>query len=106
MCDAAFTQPSLCARVSHRNGEPNAIEKMPGIIWWIRQGVLTLIFCFFLLFGIHVLIAAYHLKDPFSFVMTFFASNLIILISMALLAGFIYRMVSTARKIKSNKSNT
>ncbi len=63
------------------------------IFWWIRQVILTIIGCFFLLFGIHVLIAAYGLKDPFLFIMTFFASNLIILISATLLFGFIYRMV-------------
>ena len=97
-----FPKPPF-ARVSHGDGESIAIEKMHGIIWWIRQGVLTLIFCFFLLFGVHVLIAAYHLKDPFSFVMTFFASNLIILISLALLAGFIYRMFARARKGKIDK---
>jgi len=64
--------------------------------------VLTLMSCFFLLFGIHVLIAAYHLKDPYSFIMTFFASNFIILISATLLFGFIYRMVRVYRKIKQS----
>ena len=63
-----------------------------GILWWIRQIILTIIGCFFLFFGIIILISAYELKDPFSFIMTFFASNLIILISGTLLAGFIYRM--------------
>ncbi|MFC1857048.1 hypothetical protein ACFL9U_03360 [Thermodesulfobacteriota bacterium] len=63
-----------------------------GILWWIRQIILTIIGSFFLFFGIIILISAYELKDPFSFIMTFFASNLIILISIALLAGFIYRM--------------
>ena len=57
-------------------------------LWWIRQVILVLAGCFFLLFGIHILIAAYHLNDPFWFVMTFFASNLIILISAVLLIGF------------------
>ena len=61
--------------------------------WWIRQVVLVMVGCFFLVFGVHVLIAAYQLKDPFNFIMTFFASNLIILISATLVAGFIIRMV-------------
>ena len=55
--------------------------------------ILTLAGCFFLAFGVILLISAYQLKDPFWFVMTFFASNLIILISAALLVGFIVRMV-------------
>jgi hypothetical protein len=53
--------------------------------------------CFFLGFGIQLLISAYQLKNPFWFVMTFFASNLIILISAALLVGFIVRMVSSRK---------
>ncbi len=66
---------------------------MYDIFWWIRQVLLVLVGCFFLAFGVHVLIMAYQLKDPFNFIMTFFASNLIILISATLLLGFIIRMV-------------
>ncbi|MBW2028752.1 MAG: hypothetical protein JRH06_09120 [Deltaproteobacteria bacterium] len=62
--------------------------------WWVRQIILALLACFFLVFGIHVLIASYGLDNPFWFVMTFFSSNLIILISGALLAGFVSRMVA------------
>ena len=50
-----------------------------------------------LVFGIIILIAAYHLDNPFYFVMTFFSSNLIILISAALLFGFLYRMIMLIR---------
>ena len=50
--------------------------------------------CFFLFFGIQLLISAYRLNDPFMFIMTFFASSLIILISGALLAGFIVKMIA------------
>jgi hypothetical protein len=71
-------------------------------MWWIRQAVLALAGFFFLVFGIHVLIAAYRLDDPFSFVMCFFASNLIILISAVLAAGFISRMI---RAVKSKPKN-
>jgi hypothetical protein len=73
---------------------------MSGIFWWIRQVILTLVGCFFLLFGVHVLIAAYQLEDPSWFIMTFFASNFIILISAALLVGFIFRMITALRKPK------
>ena len=73
-----------------------------GVFRWIRHVILILLGCFFLLFGIHLLIAAYYLKDPFSFVLTFFASNLIILISIALLIGFIYR-IKAFNKITANK---
>ena len=63
-----------------------------GLLRLLKLTLLILAGCFFLAFGIHLLIAAYSLKDPFNFVMTFFASNLIILISAALLAGFIVRI--------------
>jgi len=75
---------------------------MSGIFWWIRQVALTLTGCFFIIFGIQLLIAAYRLKDPFYFVMTFFSSNLIILISATLLIGFVYRMVCMYKKTKNN----
>lgn len=73
---------------------------MSTIFWWIRQVILILAGFFFLLFGIHLLVAAYQLKDPSWFIMTFFASNLIILISITLLIGFIYRMIIVYRKLK------
>jgi len=72
------------------------------MFWWVRQVTLTLVGCFFLAFGIQLLISAYRLKDPFWFVMTFFASNLIILISAALLVGFIVRMVSSRKSSDNN----
>lgn len=61
------------------------------ILWWLQQAALILVAIFFLAFGIQILIGAYSLNDPFSFIMTFFASNLIILISLTLLIGFVYR---------------
>jgi hypothetical protein len=62
------------------------------IFFWIKHILLVLLSCFFLLFGIHILIAAYTLNDPFSFILTFFASNFMILISATLIFVFIYRM--------------
>jgi len=68
--------------------------------WWLRQVILILAGCFFLTFGIHVLIAAYQQKDPYSFIMAFFASNLIILISATLILGFVLRMIKVYRILK------
>ena len=68
--------------------------------WWVRQIILVAISAFYLYFGIQVLVSAYSLNDPFSFVLTFFASNFIILISAALLVGFVYRMVIHYRQPK------
>ena len=63
-----------------------------GLLRLLKLVLLILAGSFFLAFGIYLLVAAYSLKDPFNFVMTFFASNLIILISAALLLGFVVRI--------------
>jgi len=47
---------------------------------------------FFLIVGVDLLISAYRLDDPFTFVLTFFAANLMILISAALGLGFAIRL--------------
>jgi hypothetical protein len=60
---------------------------------WIKYGAFLMVSAFFLLFGIHLLAAAYRLDDPFSFVMTFFASNLMILISAVGVIASVIRMV-------------
>jgi hypothetical protein len=70
---------------------------MPVLFWWVRQVVLLLAGLFFLLFGVQILVLAYTLEDPFHFVMTFFASNLIILISATVAVGLVIRMVSAVR---------
>jgi len=75
---------------------------MGGVFWWFRQVILILAGCFFLTFGIHILIAAYNLKDPYSFIMAFFASNLIILISATLIVGFIIRIIRVYRVLKED----
>jgi len=72
------------------------------IFWWIQHVVLIVIGAFFLYYGIHLLISSYSLKDPFVFIMTFFASNFIILISATLVFGFAYRMVTAFRQSKKN----
>ena len=70
-------------------------------IFWVKHILLVILSCFFLLFGVHILIAAYQLNDPFTFILTFFAANFIILISATLVFVFIYRI-----KIFYSKSNS
>ena len=65
-------------------------------------GLLT-ISLFFLFFGVDLLIASYRLTNPFAFVMTFFASNLMILISAALALGFALRIRGRYRTAKQPK---
>ncbi|MBW1698447.1 MAG: hypothetical protein JRH18_13320 [Deltaproteobacteria bacterium] len=71
------------------------------LFWWIRQIVLIFLGCGFLLFGVQVLIAAYGLKDPVSFILTFFGSNLMILISAVLLIGFVNRIWLVLRNARN-----
>jgi len=75
---------------------------MSNLFWWIRQIVLISVSAFFLYFGIRLLISAYKLNDPFTFLMTFFASNFIILISAALMIGFAYRMITAYRQSRNS----
>ena len=65
--------------------------------WWVRQAGLIILGVFYLYFGIRMLIGAYTLNNPLTFIITFFASNLIILISAVLIVGFAYRMVVVLR---------
>lgn len=74
------------------------------ILWWIRQTVLSLLACFFLIFGVHLLISGYQLRNPYSFILTFFASNLIILISATLLITFAFQMKRFYKSSRNNKS--
>ena len=83
---------------SHENGHES--EYKIDRIWWVKQILLIVLGGFYLYFGVHLLIASYQLNNPFSFLLTFFASNFIILISAALLMGFVYRMVIAYRRIK------
>ena len=71
-------------------------------LWWVKQIAFVSIGGFYLYFGVHLLIAAYQMNNPFSFVLTFFASNFIILISGALLVGFIYRIIVVFKLLRKN----
>jgi len=71
--------------------------------WYIRQFVLIVIAGFYLVFGIQLLVSAYRLNDPTSFIYTFYASNFIVLISAALLAGFVYRLIAGYRRARSRQ---
>lgn len=58
----------------------------------IKLIALLLIGLFFLLVGVQLLIASYQLDNPFTFIISFFASNLMILISATLSLGFALRL--------------
>jgi hypothetical protein len=70
-----------------RNGQP----ERRWVLVFLGRIALGILEVFFLLFGIYLLVLSYHLTDPLSFMMTFFASNLVILISAALLLGLLLK---------------
>ncbi len=72
---------------------------MTRMVWCVRQVIMIVFGVFLLIFGIQLLIAAYRLSNPHWFILTFFASNLIILISGALLAGFVAQLLKTRKAL-------
>jgi len=74
------------------------------MVAYLKYGGLMTVAALFMLLGIDVLMGAYRLNDPFSFMLTFFASNFIILISATLLIGFAARLWRH-RRIKSDTPN-
>ncbi len=66
--------------------------------------MLLALSCFFLVFGIDLLIGAYSLENPFNFIMTFFAASLVILISTALGISFVIRMVRVHKSLNNKNS--
>ncbi len=66
--------------------------------FWIKQIAIACLSLLFLAFGVYLLLAAYGMKNPLEFIMTFFASNLIILIS---LVGVSYPVVRIFMHLKS-----
>ncbi|NOX34105.1 MAG: hypothetical protein GXP56_10275 [Deltaproteobacteria bacterium] len=72
--------------------------------WWLFQVIMTFVSGFFLIFGIDLIMGSYSLKDPFSFIMTFFSASFIILISLTLMVSFIIKMTRVYRHL-NNKTN-
>lgn len=75
------------------------------LLWWMKQIIIGTFSIFFLMIGIDTLIASYQATNPHIFIMLFFSSNLMILIS---IVGILYPAVKiyghfkTANKDESN----
>lgn len=72
--------------------------------FWGKNILIAFLSLFFLVFGINALISAYSTKNPLEFIMYFFSSSLIILIS---IVGIIYpffriRTILKPKKIDEN----
>ncbi len=67
------------------------------VVWWTMSTASGLLAIFFLILGINLCLASYNLSHPHQFILTFFASNLIILISAVILLGVVVRIVARLR---------
>ena len=56
-------------------------------LWWGKNILIAICSLFFLVFGIETLIGAFNLKNPLEFIMYFFSSSLMVLVS---LVGILY----------------
>jgi hypothetical protein len=70
---------------------------MKKLLWWTACGASAILSIFFLFVGISLCIASYNLNHPHEFILTFFASNLIILISVVIIIAVIVRVVGRLR---------
>ena len=68
------------------------------LVWWTLSTASAMLSIFFLFMGIHLCWASFQLNHPHQFILTFFASNLIILISLVILAGVVVRIVLRLRQ--------
>ncbi|MCP4721813.1 MAG: hypothetical protein GY860_20325 [Desulfobacteraceae bacterium] len=69
--------------------------------WWIFQILMLLASIFFLVFGVDLMRAAYTLKNPYHFIMTFFSASFIMLISLALAISFLIKMIRVLKQIRN-----
>jgi hypothetical protein len=69
-------------------------------VQWGKNVLIAFLSLLFLAFGVDALIAAYSTKNPLEFIMYFFSSSLIILISVV---GIIYPFFRIRAILKPNK---
>ena len=66
--------------------------------WWTKHLLIGIFSVFFLMFGIDLLISSYHLSSPHEFIMCFFASNLMIMISAV---GILYPAIRIFARLRT-----
>ncbi len=60
---------------------------MGSCLWWGKNILIAIFSLFFLAFGIETLVGVFYLNNPHEFIMYFFSSSLMVLVS---LVGLIY----------------
>lgn len=70
---------------------------MKTYFWWFKHAAMAILSIVFLILGVETLVASYRLANPLNFIMVFFSSNLIILIS---LIGILYPVLQVYSLLK------
>jgi len=65
---------------------------MDALFWWSKQLFILMVSGFFFVRGIEVLIGSYGLDNPLNFIMYFFSSSLLILVSASIMLYPIFRI--------------
>ena len=73
---------------------------MGSCFWWGKNILIALFAFFFLVFGIETLIGSFHLKNPLEFIMYFFSSSFMVLVS---LVGILYPTFQVHTFFKTRK---
>ena len=74
--------------------------RMVAPLWLGKMMLIVILSLFFLVFGIETLIGAFHLKNPLEFIMYFFSSSFMILVS---LVGVLYPVFQVYSHLKIDK---
>ena len=69
-------------------------------LWWGKNISIAICSLFFLVFGIETLVGVFTLKNPLEFIMYFFSSSLMVLVS---LVGLIYPAFQVHTLFRSRK---
>jgi uncharacterized membrane protein HdeD (DUF308 family) len=70
-------------------------------LWtWAKYVLFGVFSAYFIFWGIVTLISSYSMSDPFNFIMTFFSSNLIILIGLVPVVGLCFKIYEWLKKSK------
>jgi len=78
---------------------------MRPFFWWAFHILVLLICTGFFILGINMLRGAYGMQSPLNFFIAFFGSSMMILISGALIVGFVIKIILRWRSTLNNQMN-
>ena len=88
---------TICVSNNRTEIETRRYYNMNTLFWWVSKLFIGMVSLFFLVRGIDVLVHSYTLNNPLEFLMYFFSSSMLILVSAV---GVIYCVVRIFRRIR------